>query len=596
VYTNKYRYRSAAKLQQRVQVEEFRTMDPSSSSSSSSRQGAGGESAAPSGSGLSRSPPLVTIPAAGGSSRPPPPQQQQGQHAVPTDHHPLAASDRMDVELSEQRKSRGTSFGAPPPPPPPPPPQPPQAQQQQQTQPASQIYSATRHQPVPTAKGAVAAGGATRISGASAAATTLDDLADEFMSMGDGGVLRPPPLPKGSDAGDGTGGGVERLRVLVSRRAWGDVVALTSQLLRGPSSHYAPIYSNLIHQHQQTNLLNLPTLDSQQTELVEILTVQCQALLKMRRYADLKREVQQWTFCHFCRDGNENGGNNSDNSPPPPTCPSWVPWSLHILAASTLQYTSNIRHENAAGNSTDSGSSTVDAVDALYGIRSSVPGDDLKSRILVEQALANVLVRRRSWRLALRSVETILDLLPAACQQESPSGKRTEQQQAESEAVFRVEILSQQGRILLQVGALKEAAQLFEEASESWRDASPPGAANDNTGPQSETASVVSAQLSVNEGLLRFAYGKHTEASEFFRKAMTSLRQSSVLKTPPQYLLDDSLLGCVACHDLYGEAVNNLSLCAIYTCKLQEAIHLMESLVREGPTEYLSERVALNLW
>jgi len=54
-------------------------------------------------------------------------------------------------------------------------------------------------------------------------------------------LLFPEPLPQHvSD--------LERMRVLVCRRAWGDVLSVTGTLLRGSSSHYAPIYSALLSQ------------------------------------------------------------------------------------------------------------------------------------------------------------------------------------------------------------------------------------------------------------------------------------------------------------------------------------------------------------
>ena len=38
-----------------------------------------------------------------------------------------------------------------------------------------------------------------------------------------------------------------------------------------------------------------------------------------------------------------------------------------------------------------------------------------------------------------------------------------------------------------------------------------------------------------------------------------------------------------------------MALCALYTCRLQEALQLLESLVREDVTAHLTDRVALNL-
>ena len=43
------------------------------------------------------------------------------------------------------------------------------------------------------------------------------------------------------------------------------------------------------------------------------------------------------------------------------------------------------------------------------------------------------------------------------------------------------------------------------------------------------------------------------------------------------------------------QAWNNMGLCALYTCRMKEAVRVMESLVREDPTLYLTERLAFNL-
>ena len=55
------------------------------------------------------------------------------------------------------------------------------------------------------------------------------------------------------------------------------------------------------------------------------------------------------------------------------------------------------------------------------------------------------------------------------------------------------------------------------------------------------------------------------------------------------------MVGLEPLHVLYAEAINNMALCALYTCRLSEALHLMETLVREDPTAFLTERVAFNL-
>ena len=41
--------------------------------------------------------------------------------------------------------------------------------------------------------------------------------------------------------------------------------------------------------------------------------------------------------------------------------------------------------------------------------------------------------------------------------------------------------------------------------------------------------------------------------------------------------------------------LNNLALCALYTCRMRDAVNMMEALVREDPTKYLTEVMVFNL-
>lgn len=163
---------------------------------------------------------------------------------------------------------------------------------------------------------------------AAAAATkttpgTLDGLADAFLSgpsyrtthLNLPPLLRPPALPRNEE-------GLQRLRTLVERRAWGDVLQVAQDMIRGPTSPYAPIYAALVSDDADSNakILGGP-LEQLQAETVEILTLECTAWLKLRRYADLGREVERWTFLQQNRKNGEAKERNKSTA-------SWVPWSL----------------------------------------------------------------------------------------------------------------------------------------------------------------------------------------------------------------------------------------------------------------------------
>jgi hypothetical protein len=148
----------------------------------------------------------------------------------------------------------------------------------------------------------------------------MDVFADEFLSnpsyrteqLGLPPILRPNPLPRED--------GILRLRTLVSRRAWGDVLKLASTMLTsaGQSLH-ADVYGSLVTlpltEPHGTDVSMIP-LDVR-LETVEIMVLQCNAWLKLRRYADLGTEVERWNFL-----------TQNDATA---TSPTWLPWNIRKL-------------------------------------------------------------------------------------------------------------------------------------------------------------------------------------------------------------------------------------------------------------------------
>jgi hypothetical protein len=160
---------------------------------------------------------------------------------------------------------------------------------------------------------------------ATATTITLDELADEFLSSKPPPVsLRPSPLPRGQV-------GIVRLRTLVERRAWGDVLKLASTLLeidndgssssrkKSPSSssknkQYPKVYASLLFGAQDDSVVAENVSHNVRQETVEILMLRCNALLKLRRYTDLSKEVEQWNFL-------------KQNDVTAPLI-EWIPWGL----------------------------------------------------------------------------------------------------------------------------------------------------------------------------------------------------------------------------------------------------------------------------
>ena len=144
---------------------------------------------------------------------------------------------------------------------------------------------------------------------------SLESLADQFLSVpssrtdkfGLAPLVRPLPLPH-EDA-------INRLRTLVDRRAWGDVLKIATTMLTEPDPHSA-VYSSLIQwPAANNNTIEESSSSTQlQQETVEILSLKCHAWLKLRRYADLATEVERWNFV-----------TNNDATA---ESPAWLPWSL----------------------------------------------------------------------------------------------------------------------------------------------------------------------------------------------------------------------------------------------------------------------------
>lgn len=147
------------------------------------------------------------------------------------------------------------------------------------------------------------------------ATSVLDAMADAFLAepsyrtqqLGLAPLLRPLPLPRDE--------GVARLRTLVERRAWGDVLKISTNILNSPNEPHADVYGSLVMLP-----LNAPRIDVSsiamdvRLETVEIMTLQCHAWLKLRRYADLAAEVERWNFV-----AQNDAAAQS---------PEWLPWGL----------------------------------------------------------------------------------------------------------------------------------------------------------------------------------------------------------------------------------------------------------------------------
>ena len=192
----------------------------------------------------------------------------------------------------------------------------------------------------------------------------------------------------------------------------------------------------------------------------------------------------------------------------------------------------------------------------------------------------------------------------------------------------RVEICSRQGRMMLQIGALAEGQMLFDAAAKDWALFDGDHNVISNNQQQNQpsllaTKKLISisryslsrliqqapAQLLINAGLAKFAHQKYDGAMSLFRKTVEYQRlsihnsnypiaTSDVVVHNPSHLDEHSLspgIGFDTDPSLLTQSLNNMSLCSLYTCEMKKAVQVMESMVRENPTTYLTEGLAFNL-
>jgi hypothetical protein len=290
---------------------------------------------------LGQSTPLVTIP--------PPTIPRTIIGAVPAgDDHPLAsfpAADAADVPTADV-PSGGVTVeltAALPPLPPPPPPPPSSSIVPTIISPPPPVPQFTTFQPPPppTSSSSPSIPAATTPQKAAVKITSsdvspsrsLDSLADMLLSgpsyrtdtLGLPPVLRPLPLPS-------LDMGVQRLRTLVERRAWGDVLKVATTMLsssggggkdENPHPQHSDVYASLLMVPFHAQKIDSASFsDDICQETVEILALQCHAFLKLRRYNDLATEVERWNFVTHNDATAES--------------PEWLPWSLRKFYRAVL--------------------------------------------------------------------------------------------------------------------------------------------------------------------------------------------------------------------------------------------------------------------
>lgn len=285
------------------------------------------------------------------------------------------------------------------------------------------------------------------------------------------------------------------------------------------------------------------------------------------------------------------------------------------------------------------------------------------SRILTKQwgprvniALANAFMRVQEWRMTLDVLDDILESLPSTVKFSAgdiirrfileDSGDQGDQALDEitllstertdcAEAQYlssillpalRIEILSRQLRVFLQIGASSIAYSLqdailvdFQSFNEkmSTRDESIDDEVYQHIQLFLKGCPLIQqthTQVLLNQGLLSFANLDYKSAKNTFAEAISiqrlleqepttgddsstgNLSSSWNVSFLNQHFLNTGVLESLDAdqHQL-AHALNNLALCALYTCDVNSAVDLMESLVKENPTLFLTEVMVFNL-
>jgi tetratricopeptide (TPR) repeat protein len=378
----------------------------------------------------------------------------------------------------------------------------------------------------------------------------------------------------------------DRLLQLHSRRAYSDAANLSQQLLHGPSSHYAPVMKSLLlHNSSNHKDQTVLTLESQQQQVVQILMMHMQALLKTKQYSQLKHELDTWTFVyhHHHKSHQQQLPPKSNSSP----SPLWVPWAVHIAVAASLQYTNLV-----SASTDDDNSQENEPTSTLWALHKHIviPPDDFKSLMYLEQTLCNIFCRNKEWKMALVCLERILETILAkfdtttTTNNNNNNNNQAMAKMTMMQTALTCDVLSRQGRILLQTGATQQAATLFQRAADLWKE----GTTKTTTTTSTTTTvaadsdlpfdtATIPCQLLVNDGLIAFAQDKYEQALECFRKATLQLKailkqqEPNTTSTTTSTSMDLWMASgfqwtlLETPYTLYSECVNNMALCAIYT-------------------------------
>lgn len=309
--------------------------------------------------------------------------------------------------------------------------------------------------------------------------------------------LKPKPLKYGKESINNNYK-LYLLLELVTRRAWNDVIKLSDELLFGKTSIYQPICTDLMNSistgrkkdgnddssgtTSEEKIDGLTKAEIQQN-VVEIIQWRIRSMFHLRRFNDLKQCIEDMnlTCAKYCND----------------ELPSWIPMSLILQSMECLAllngiYKKNKQMQRKKGDGIDldekeDEKDDDDVLDEFYHLRTNIADrilskDDKKQDskwlhlLQLDIVLSNVLIKNEEWRLALVTLEQVIgysEELATSWAKKLLQSRRSvsggssvlirNTAQLITKAIV-IEMLSRQGRVLLQSGALPAAATIFERA------------------------------------------------------------------------------------------------------------------------------------
>ena len=364
---------------------------------------------------------------------------------------------------------------------------------------------------------------------------------------------------------------------LVTRRAWNDVIKLSDELLFGKSSIYQPICTNLMNglstgskkdgnddtsrtTTSEEKIDGLSKAEIQQN-VVEIIQWRIRSMFHLRRFNDLKLCIEDMNLscAKYCND----------------ELPSWIPMSLILQSMECLALLNGIHKKNKQmqrkkGDGVDldekeEEKDNDDVLDEFYHLRTKIT-DPITSKndkkdtnwrhlLQLDIVLSNVLIKNEEWRLALVTLEQVIgyseELATSWAKKLLQSRRRVSggssvllrnTAQLVTKAII-IEMLSRQGRVLLQSGALPAAATIFERAHNENQEILSVGIIEKISGDESDVSGIslkdnnvildqkiiqnIPTQIMINEGEIKYSPSFKKFLHLFFQHSLFLYRATS---------------------------------------------------------------------